>query len=114
VKNEFDLPPLQCSQGGFTYNGAHIEYWKERALKAEAAKPQSFDITAVIEAVQTVVGLIEQTSQMAYERLPQDFEQFGEPSYIKDGRRAVGTLAVALGLGPDSALTRPHRGVGDV
>lgn len=30
-------PPLLCSPGGIPYNLDHIEYWKARALKAEAA-----------------------------------------------------------------------------
>jgi hypothetical protein len=28
--------PLSCSQGGVPYNNFHIEYWKRRALEAEA------------------------------------------------------------------------------
>lgn len=32
-----DLPPVMVSQGGFAYNGEHILYWRNRALKAEAA-----------------------------------------------------------------------------
>lgn len=32
----FDLPPLLCSQGGFPYNEAHIEFWRTRARELEA------------------------------------------------------------------------------
>lgn len=30
------LPALMASQGGFIYNGQHIDYWRERALSAES------------------------------------------------------------------------------
>jgi hypothetical protein len=35
----FDEPPskpILCSQGGFAYNREHIEYWQQRAARAEA------------------------------------------------------------------------------
>jgi hypothetical protein len=33
---EHRLPPVLTSQGGFPYNGEHIDYWRARASKAEA------------------------------------------------------------------------------
>ena len=46
---EYELPPISCSQGGFAYNGAHIEYWKSRALKAEAggSAQESLGVAAI-------------------------------------------------------------------
>jgi len=35
--DEKGLPPVMVSLGGFPYNGEHIDHWRERALKAEAA-----------------------------------------------------------------------------
>lgn len=30
-----EMKPILCSQGGFAYNGEHIDYWKRRAETAE-------------------------------------------------------------------------------
>jgi hypothetical protein len=36
IVSGFDLPPLLCSQGGFAYNKAHIDFWKAKAERQAA------------------------------------------------------------------------------
>jgi hypothetical protein len=41
------LSPVQCSLGGVPYNSEHIEYWKQRALAAEARSRDVKQLNAV-------------------------------------------------------------------
>ena len=77
----------------------------ERAFAARTPPSQQSGAGGIDQAIVTLVEVMDQTSQMAYERAPEDFGQFGEPSYIKDARRAIGTLATALGRGLPAPTT---------
>lgn len=79
------LPPIMTSVGGFAYNGAHIDHWKDRALKAEAT---------LRRASITPPGEIAGLASLLLGRIGQEFD--GEAHLSEDEARSIATALSAM------------------